>query len=339
MTQSVPWVIWLFANLVVLLSTRNPFLLILILLLLFVVGAKLAKTKQQTNWVGRNIRFLGTMILLSTVINFLFTHTGQTLLFTLPKQWLLVGGKYTLESLVYGAINGLVIGAVYILFNIFNLALSIKQITRLIPRALHPLTLMVTISLTFFPSIQERTRQIREAQLIRGNPMKKVSDWLPVLIPLLVTSMENAVSLSESMTARGFQSTRAKSHTDLGLISLILALFALFAGWILQLFKYPLWISWTLYILSATIIIGVIVITGKSEQSTRLEQPHWQMGDFVAVGLLAVSFGFFLWFHASVYSTLLTYIPYPSLSMPGFNILLLGFDLIPAVPLFFMNHD
>ncbi len=102
-------------------------------------------------------------------------------MFNLPDGWLLIGGAVTLESIVYGAINGLVISALYLLFNVFNKALSVKQITKLIPRAFHPIATMVTISLTFFPSIQQRIREIREAQLIRGNPMKKVADWLPIL--------------------------------------------------------------------------------------------------------------------------------------------------------------
>ncbi len=338
MTQSFPWVIWLVFNLVLLLSTRNPFLLAWILFFLFIVGTNLAKAKNQTHWFVRNLRFIGTMILLSTGINLLFAHTGQNVLFTLPEKWLLIGGKFTLESVMYGAINGLLIGALYILFNIFNLALTIKQITRLIPRAFQPLTLVVTIALTFFPSIQEHTRQIREAQMIRGNPMKKVSDWLPVLIPLLVTSLENAISLAESMTARGFQSSSAKPQTALGLIGLIMALFSLFAGWILHLFNYPLWISWSLYILSAAMTVGVFILTGKSSSITHLDQPHWQRADFIATAALIASFGFFLWIFLQD-STNLSYSPYPSLSLPDFNPLLIGLGFIPAIPIFFKNHD
>jgi energy-coupling factor transport system permease protein len=338
MTHSLIWVVWLIINLALLLSTRNPLLLVWMLFFLFAVGSKLAKTKHQTRWVRRNLRFIATMILLSTVINLLFTHTGNNVLFALPNNWLLIGGKFTVESIVYGAINGLVIGALYILFNIFNMALSIKQITRLIPRAFHPLTLVVTISLTFFPSVQERTRQIREAQMIRGNPMKKVSDWLPVVIPLLVTSLENAISLSESMTARGFQSTIKKPRAKIELIGLILALFSLFTGWILQLFNYPHWISWTLYIMSGVITIGVFILAGQSSPVTHLVQPTWQRADFIATGLLILSLGSYLWI-ALHNNTMLSYSPYPSLSLPDTNPLLIGLGIIPAIPIFFINHD
>lgn len=334
MTQSIPWVIWLAINLGLLLSTRNPFLLIWVLIWLFVVGSKLSQSKHQTHWVGRNLRFIGTMVLLSTAINLHFTHTGQTVLFTLPDKWLLIGGKFTLESVVYGGINGLVIGALYILFNNFNMALSIKQITRLIPRAFHPLTLVVTISLTFFPSIQDRTRQIREAQMIRGNPMKKVSDWLPVLIPLLVTSLENAVSLSESMTARGFHAKPVKPQMTFGLVGLVLALFSLFAGWILQLFEYPLWISWMLYVLSAVMIIGVLILAGKSSPVTHLNESRWQKADFIATALLIVSFSYFIWIVLRN-GTMLSYSPYPSLSVPNVDPLLIGLGIIPAIPILF----
>ena len=197
MTHSLVWMMWLLAVLVFTLSTRNPIYLSLILTGLIMLGHHLALDKKIKGWAVSNFRFLLTMILLSTMINGLFSHVGQIILFTIPKGWPLIGGNITLESLAYGMINGLVIGALYILFNIINLALSIKQLTRMIPRAFHPIAMMVTIALTFFPSIQKRAREIKEAQMIRGNPMKKISDWLPIIIPLLVTSLENAFQLAE----------------------------------------------------------------------------------------------------------------------------------------------
>ena len=140
--------IWLVV-MVFILSTRNPVYLSLILVGLLFFGQSLAREKKIKNWVLANLRFLLAMILLSTLINGIFSHVGQTILFTIPQKWPLIGGNFTLDSLVYGAINGLVIGALYILFNVINLALSIKQLTWLIPRAFHPIAMMVTISLTF----------------------------------------------------------------------------------------------------------------------------------------------------------------------------------------------
>ncbi len=204
MTLSTSWMVWISLSLYLLLSTRNPIYILIILLTLFLVGARISKAKQQPGWIVQNLRFIAVMALLSTLINTLLTHSGQTILIKFPKNWLLVGGNITLESLVYGAVNGLIIGALYLVFNIFNLALSTRQITQLIPNAFRPISILITISLTFFPSIQKRTREIREAQMIRGNPMKKIADWIPIIIPLLVNSLESAFILAEIINCSWF---------------------------------------------------------------------------------------------------------------------------------------
>jgi len=64
------------------------------------------------------------MLLLSTIINAIFSHQGRTVIFEIPKNWILIGGAVTIESLLYGFINGLVIGVLYIAFNNINLGLN-----------------------------------------------------------------------------------------------------------------------------------------------------------------------------------------------------------------------
>lgn len=339
MKTTAAWVLWLLASMLFLLSTRNPVYLLSTILLLYLLGARLTKPKQPTAWVKQNLRFLLTMITLSTLINALFTHTGQTVLFNLPEGWPLIGGDVTLESLFYGAINGLVISALYLLFNIFNLALSIKQITRLIPRAFHPLATMVTISLTFFPSIQQRTREIREAQLIRGNPMKKVSDWLPILVPLLVSSLEDAFLLSESMTARGFHTQSGATGSSLNLIALILAAFAVFSGWILHLYDYPLPLSLGLYGLGAVLIMVVLVASGKQNPITSLEREPWRPADITAGVLLSLALVSTLVLLFTNNTPTLSYTPYPALTLPNLHWTGALLSLIPGIPLILAQHD
>lgn len=339
MSVSASWVAWLIASMVLLLSTRNPVFLSFGVILIFILGVRQAKAKKHTGWVLQSLRFTGTMVGLSTLINALFTHAGQTTLFSLPKDWLLIGGPITLESLVYGAINGLVISALYLLFNVFNLSLSIKQITRLIPRAFRPLTVMTTVSLTFFPAIQERTLQIREAQLIRGNPMKKISDWLPILVPLLVGSLEDALLLSESMAARGFHSHTEPKQNRIVLIGLILAVFMIFSGWILQLFDYPIWISLLLYIAGSALIIAVLATAGKAQSVTSLHQDEWQRQDKVAFALLSATGSLLIAALVARMSLGFSYSTYPRLTPPEISIFGLGLSLIPGIPLLFKRHD
>jgi energy-coupling factor transport system permease protein len=338
MIHSLVWVMWLLTALVFILSTRNPIYLSLILIGLFILGHHLARKKRINSWFMPNFRFLLTMILLSTLINGFFAHVGHTVLFTIPQGWPLVGGNITLESLAYGAINGLVIGALYILFNILNLALSIKQLTRLIPRAFHPIAMMVTIALTFFPSIQRRAREIKEAQMIRGNPMKKISDWVPILIPLLVTSLENAFLLAESMTARGFHK-QVDLRTPRNLISLLLGAFVVFSGWILHLYRYPLYISVSLYFIGALLIIMTLILIGKHSKITRYHHEVWIPADIFMAITNAISLFIFAYLVWTDHLFTLSYSPYPHLIIPAFQLPGLLFSLLPLVPMLRSRHD
>lgn len=336
--SSLVWILWLVAVMAFVLSTRNPLYLILTLSGLFILGDRLAREKRSTDWVLPNLRFLLMMILLSTMINGLFSHVGSTVLFTLPQGWPLIGGKITLESLVYGAVNGLVIGALYILFNIINLALSIKQITRLIPRAFHPVAMMVTIALTFFPSIQQRAREIKEAQMIRGNPMKNISDWIPILIPLLVTSLENAIQLAESMTARGFH-RQVDLRSPTALISLIFGVFSIFGGWILHLYRYPAIVFIPLYALGGTSIAIILVGIGRRSKITRYHHETLQPADFFFLVLIASYLFGFIYFAVDGRLNSLSFSPYPHFNFPAFQFLAFSFTQLPLLPLVFLRHD
>lgn len=339
MTNSFAWVAWMLASGVLILTTRNPILLLVVLALLLGLGLRLSSPSERKRWMGQNLRFIGTILFLSAIINFIFTHTGKTTLFSLPGDWFLIGGAFTLESLMYGALNGLIVSSLYLTFTLFNKALSIQQLTRLIPQAFYPLTIITTISLSFFPSIQQKTRQIKEAQMIRGNPMKKLSDWLPIMVPLMVTSLENAIRLSESMTARGFQVKTASKGPSKGLIMLILATFLVFSGWMLSLFSYPHWMSWALY-LAAALLVGFLFISqSKKARITHLHQDQWQTPDILATVIFALHFLVMLGLILFQRTDFLSYSPYPTLTFPTFPPVALLLALVPGLPILLVQHD
>lgn len=340
MKNTYSWVLWLATSLLMVLSTRNPFYLSILLISLLITGQLLAKQKNHPLWVVNNLRFLLTMLILSALINTLFTHTGRSVIFSLPENWLLIGGNITYESLVFGLINGLVIGGIYITFNIINLALSIRQLTHLIPKAFRPIGMTATIALTFFPSIQQRAREIKEAQMIRGNPMKRISDWVPLFIPLLVTSLENAILLSASMTSRGFYRQQTKSKpSDLPLISLILSAFMVFSGWILRMYGYPKLISTLLYIAAATIIFLTLFLTGRRSHATQYHHEIWHKKDITAsiLSMTAILFWTLLNYFQQIPSV--SYSPYPTLTLPNIQPPYIVFLIVPLLPVILQSDD
>jgi energy-coupling factor transporter transmembrane protein EcfT len=303
------------------------------------LGHIISKKKGQTFWLKSNGQFLLTTLLISTVINTLFAHTGSSVIFSLPENWVLVGGPITLESLAFGLINGLVIGSIYLAFNILNLALSIKQMTRLIPTALKPIAMTTTVAITFFPSIQQRAREIKEAQIIRGNPMKRVADWLPLIIPLLVTSLEKAFLLAESMTARGFHIRRETGTSQILLIGMVAGTFAIFSGWILRLYDYPIVISIILYVLGGLMIVFVFWYARRNVKTTRYHNETWTLIDILSSAsfLLASIALFIIQWTSSLPS--FSYSTYPKIQIPDFQWISFGLTLIPLLPAIFDNDD
>jgi energy-coupling factor transport system permease protein len=306
------------------------------LFILFLLGGKLSKNKS--GWISINLKFLISMVLISAIVNGIFSHLGQTVLFYFPEKWLLIGGKITLESIIYGIINGMVIGALYLTFNILNLALNTKQMSQLIPRSFHTIAMTTTIALTFFPSIKQRAYEIKEAQMIRGNPMKSIPDWLPILMPLVVTSLEDAILLSESMTSRGFLPKTSSKYSGVTTISLVLGTFSVFSGWLLNLYNYPRYLSITLYLIGGLVTLTTLYTKGHEVKVTRYRQEKWQTldilaGIFYAFAILAIVF-------LSLTNRLeISYSPYPSLTSPNFNSLGIFLSMMPIIPWVMANHD
>lgn len=339
MSHTASWILWLLASVGLTLSTRNPLYLSIQMVSLLLLGLNMTKQKNQMHWLLQNIRFLLTMLLISSLVNVFFTHTGSTNLFSLPDHWILIGGNITLESLVYGLINGLIIGSIFVAFNILNLALSIKQLTHLIPGVLRPVAMIVSISLTFIPSIQQRANEIKEAQVIRGNQMKKIRDWLPILLPLLISSLENSVNLSESMTSRGFQTQPELKSTKITLISLIIATFIIFSAWVLSLFDYPGFLTIPFYALGGGLVIATLILASKKSQSTRYKIEVWSKRDILSSVIFISAVIWVIMLVQLEMLPSLAYSPYPSLRTPGFSVPGLLMSTIPLLPLIITKND
>jgi energy-coupling factor transport system permease protein len=297
------------------------------------LGYFLAKRKGSTKWLTTHIRFIGIVLLLSGVINTLFSHQGKTIIFKLPQQWLIIGGALTLESLTYGLINGLVIAVLFLIFNIINLALSTRQITYLIPKIFYPIAIILTISLTFFPTIQRRISEIKEAQQLRGNQMKKIADWLPIVLPLLISSLERSITLSESMSARGFHPQKSQNSSKNVLIGIILAFFLIFSAWILQLYDYPPFISLILYLTGGISVLLTFFIANRKISVTRFYQEKWKLVDIFASIFFAIIIFILVILEISGCSPQFTYSPYPVITQPLFNIGAVLLNLTLLLPL------
>jgi energy-coupling factor transport system permease protein len=323
MKQPWAWVSWLIVTIVILSITRNPLYLVLILMCVVFVGISLRQAGAEAVSPFSLWKLAAWILLLSTAFNTLTSHYGQTVLFIIPGNLPLLSGPVTLEAMVYGFTNGLVLTGMLASFMVLNLALTVRELISLIPRAFFPVAVVTSIAVTYLPTTIRQFKQIREAQAIRGHQMRTLRDWLPLWMPLLVGGLEHAMQLAEAMTARGFGSTRPGAGGDGNTprIFIIVGLVLLAIGWIVQLGGAGM--NGLALIVSGTLlIVGGLWYLGRESTRTAYHNPGWGWQDWltvlVSMGVLAIcTLPILGMSHDTLY-----YNPYPILTLPDFSPLL-----------------
>jgi energy-coupling factor transport system permease protein len=323
MKQPWAWVTWLVTAVIILSITRNPLYLVLILMCVSFVGLVLRQAGGEVRNPFPLWKLAAWIMLFSTVFNALTSHYGETVLFTFPGNLPLLSGPVTLEAMVYGAINGLILIGMLASFVVLNLALTVRELISLIPQAFFPLAVVTSIAVTYIPTTIRQFHKIREAQAIRGHQMRTLRDWLPLWMPLLVGGLEHAMQLAEAMTARGFASARSQvgEKWNFPRLVMVLGLVLLSLGWIIQLGGAGLY-GTGLLVAGAALITGGIWYLGRSSTRTTYHNPGWTWQDvltvLVSLLILVICVLPIPWIsHESLY-----YDPYPTLTLPLFDPLL-----------------
>jgi energy-coupling factor transport system permease protein len=334
MLDARAWLLWVLTVLVASSSTHNPLYNVLLLLVTLVVGVTRTSNRGRQTVVP-SLRFAAVAIPLAALFNGLTAHVGDTVLFCLPDWLPLLGGPVTLESFVSGAVNGLVLTTIYGGFAVFNRVTPMRDLVRLVPRAFHEAGVVLSIALTFIPQTTRSLARIREAQAVRGHRVRGLRDWLPILVPLLVSGLERSMGLAEAMVARGYGavSDRAQSLRAQGVLAL--GLFLFLGGWLALLFLPP----WRAAGLGAMALggglIGVVLwLAGREMTHTTYRPQHWTAHDMLVVIGCGLTLAVMLLPLPGVDRASLYYTPYLQLTLPPFDpyigLGLLGL-LLPAV--------
>jgi energy-coupling factor transport system permease protein len=323
--HTAAWIVWLVAVLVVVGGTRNPWYIGLALLWVAVVSATvrpestLAPRQLVSPWR------LGLFIVpVTAFLNALFVHAGTTVLFSLPASIPVLGGPVTLEALLYGALNGVVLTVLFAAFAVFNRVTPLREIVRIVPRAYYPVAVTMAVALTFVPVTVRHAMAIREAQAVRGSRLSGLRGWLPLFLPLLSGGLERSMMLSEAMVARGFASSPARSGSanlrTQGLLVVGMILFA--GGWILRQFR-ALAAAGLLVMLSGAALLGFAVwLAGREHRHTVYRPAPWRGRDWVVTSLAAATTLVFLLPLPWIERGSLAWDPYPTVELPGFSLIL-----------------
>jgi energy-coupling factor transport system permease protein len=289
------WVVWLVAAAVPAFTLRNPLYLALVLGTAGLVYFSLGRTSAIGRSWGSFARIGLFLFALTIPINALSIHTGEIVLFHLPEGWPIIGGPITLEAVIAGAVSGLALFTILMVFATFNAVVDHYQLLRATPAFLFQAGVVISIAITFVPQMVLSAKEIREAQRIRGHRFRGIRDLLPLIMPLLASGLERAIELAETMEARGFGSAveplprgRALMVQLGGLVALIVLLAGLF---VTAYFVESRILGWTIIGLGVAGLLTTFRIQAKRVRQTRYRRMAWQRRDIavVAACILAVT--------------------------------------------------
>jgi energy-coupling factor transport system permease protein len=203
------WLIWSLAAVTIALSTDNPVYRSLVALV--ALNVLLA-------WLpaGRRLRPLALSLVLAAAIgalvNVLAGHTGADVIARLPAEWPLIGGPLTVESLAFGADLGLGLVAALLCVAPLSLVLEPHDVVDAMPHPLERTGIAVATSLNLVSGIGRTFAAVSDAQRMRGWRPRGLRSWNEVLVPVVLTAIEDSVLLAEAMEARGFGAGRRTSY-------------------------------------------------------------------------------------------------------------------------------
>lgn len=194
------------------------FAMVLMYLCVAILGSKV-----PVGSVLRSVKGIMMLVLITGILN-IFFYTGETILWS---WWIIVIYK---ESLIFASqmilrLIFLVVGASLLTLTTTPVDLThaieslLKPLT-LIKFPVHELALIMSLALSFIPTLIEETDRIVRAQKARGAAfdtgglVSRAKAFIPILIPLLVSSFRRADELALAMNSRCYEGStkRTKMH-------------------------------------------------------------------------------------------------------------------------------
>ena len=183
------------------------------------------------------------IIIVSAIINPLFSHKGGTLLF-----YLFTGNPVTLESIIYGLISAIIIGAMLLWFSTFNQVMGVERILGAIGKVLPNVSLLITMIMRFIPQYTRHQRKVsmvnkvnkrnygekinllnrektEKENVIEARKRQKKKNDIDKIIDSIkegsrtfsittTWALENSIYTADSMKARGFGTGRRTNYSN-----------------------------------------------------------------------------------------------------------------------------
>jgi energy-coupling factor transport system permease protein len=198
--DSRTWLVWGIAASFPALVSRNPFLLVELLVIVLMIRM-LVHVPGEWNWI---IRIATVFAAISILFNVLTVHSGDKVISSLPSGWPIVGGDLTWNALIYGAVSGVAILLMVLIWTLVAAHLHWTELLHHVPGKLAPLAVAGSVAWSYLPRMQETLQDIRESQRSRGYQENRVRDLPAIIVPLLAGGLERALMTAEVLETRGF---------------------------------------------------------------------------------------------------------------------------------------
>lgn len=149
----------------------------------------------------------------AVLLNGLLSHSGAHGLVEIPRALPLVGGPITLEALVYGLDSGLGIVAAVLVIAPLSQVLRAQEIVDAMPAPLQRTAALIGAALNLVPGMGHNAVAIAEAQRMRGDGRGGLRLWRHVAVPVVLSALEDSLTLAEAMESRGFGSGRRTRYS------------------------------------------------------------------------------------------------------------------------------
>ncbi len=172
----------------------------------------------------KNLKAVLPIILLTTVINMFYGDAESEVLWHFWKLTITYDGLYRAGFMSLRIVLLIIISSSLTYTTtpndltdaIEHLLSPLKFIG--LKNAVHTLALMMTIALRFIPTLVEEAQKIMNAQKARGadlengNIKERIKALIPILIPLLISSVRRAYELAEAMECRCYNGGEGKTR-------------------------------------------------------------------------------------------------------------------------------
>ena len=190
--------LWLMLAAGIAMFVMNP-----IILALSLAGAALYFYARRPEAGWKPLPFYIAVFLVSAIMNPLFVHSGETVLFVINHN------PITLEALYYGmALGGMIVSSLC-WFRSFQEIMTSDKLLYVFGSALPKLTLILSIALRYIPLLKDQAKRVRDAQRALGlfrdeNMFDRLRGEIRIFSVLVTWVLENGIITADSMTARGY---------------------------------------------------------------------------------------------------------------------------------------